>query len=219
MESKIQDDFSLDFLKSEEGYKEEAYIPKQSNGKYFNGSGVTIAIGFDLGQQSLKGLNNMGLSSELIENLKIFLQRKYSDKDIEGSKQLLIDMEKFNKENKFTKQDWNFIGYSIPNFYFEELNRIYFNNNLHTMSSYGIRTAILSIFYHYGNLNKTKWRKKILDTTLDKDLTIKEKEDIIIKILKNEDQDAFEDSEEKNYFLNFKSRRKREGEFIEKNHS
>ncbi len=57
------------FLSSKEGFSLRGYIPRNKEGKILGRSGVTIATGIDLGQQSPWQIQQLKISKELKEKL------------------------------------------------------------------------------------------------------------------------------------------------------
>ncbi len=70
---KLQIDF--DFIRELEGSRLQGYVPNPET----SNSGVTIGTGFDLGARNLADLNNLGLSSSLIDKFKPYLGLKKSN--------------------------------------------------------------------------------------------------------------------------------------------
>ena len=63
---------NFDFIRLQEGFETRGYVPN-NNGTVIGVSGVTIAVGFDLGQHDLTYLNNTGWSQSLIDRLTPYL--------------------------------------------------------------------------------------------------------------------------------------------------
>ncbi len=73
----VETDVSMttDFLREVEGFETKAYVPKK-DGKVLGVSGVTIASGVDLGQQSEATLASYGLPEDLTAKLRPYLGLK-----------------------------------------------------------------------------------------------------------------------------------------------
>ena len=63
------DNIDFDFIKANEGFELQGYVPVDKNNKPLGHSGVTIASGFDLGQRCLKDIS--GFYKELAHTLCI----------------------------------------------------------------------------------------------------------------------------------------------------
>lgn len=68
-----------DKLRLVEGYETKAYVPQRADGSVFGNSGVTVAGGIDLGQQSQEGLRKMGVSEGMIKKFTPYLGVKKED--------------------------------------------------------------------------------------------------------------------------------------------
>ena len=66
-------------------------IPLDKEGNVIGNSGVTIGVGFDLGQHNEQDLINMEFSKGLIDKLRPYLRKKGQEaKDIKKNKPLLL---------------------------------------------------------------------------------------------------------------------------------
>lgn len=65
-------DIDYDFIGDLEGSTNTGYVPDPET----SNSGVTVAVGFDLGARSEQDLNDLGLSSDLVDKLKPYLGLK-----------------------------------------------------------------------------------------------------------------------------------------------
>lgn len=54
----------------------KGYVPADKSGKPFGASGVTVATGVDLGQQTREGLEGMGIPAAIINRLALYLGAK-----------------------------------------------------------------------------------------------------------------------------------------------
>ena len=95
---------SRDLLLLLEGNPEDGYVPKKTTGVE---SGVTIGMGFDVGQHSLSDLENMDLPNSLISKLVPYVNKKDDDARavlkaeplrIEGEELALLNEIVYNKK-------------------------------------------------------------------------------------------------------------------------
>jgi GH24 family phage-related lysozyme (muramidase) len=96
----------FDFIKAQEGFETQSYVPKDKEGNVLGKSGVTVASGYDLGQKSLSDLE--GLSESLIEKLAPYLGVKGKQADAIANNLILTKAEadiinQFSKEKELEK--------------------------------------------------------------------------------------------------------------------
>lgn len=67
------------FITAREGARTHGYVPPDSNGNPDANSGVTIAIGFDLGGRTVADLKKLGLPDDLVTKLTPYLGKRGQD--------------------------------------------------------------------------------------------------------------------------------------------
>jgi GH24 family phage-related lysozyme (muramidase) len=92
------------FIKEQEGFKLNGYVPKDADGKILGESGVTIASGFDIGQRNEQDL--LGLPEDIQTALKPYLGLTLEQADNKLKKEPL-NLTKAQAEiiNKFAKKE------------------------------------------------------------------------------------------------------------------
>ena len=179
----------FDFIMAQEGFKKTAYVPrdKKDKSKALENSGVTIASGFDLGQRNIGDLK--GLSTSLVNKLSPYLGLKKQDAidaiDAIKGTPLTITLAEANDINAFAKKT--------------ELDRLIkrwdsTSNTKWDDLTKEQATAVASVGFQYGNLATETPRFWGFATDGDWDNVSKE--------LRN-----FKDE--------YKSRRKREANYLE----
>ncbi len=64
------------FIKGVEGSRNQGYVPCDTSGKVIGNSGCTIAIGFDIGNQSVSSMTSYGFSADLLRKLLPYTDKK-----------------------------------------------------------------------------------------------------------------------------------------------
>lgn len=64
------------FIAANEGPRTHGYVPLDNNGEPYANSGVTIAIGFDLGGKTVADLKKLGLPHDLVTKLAPYLGKQ-----------------------------------------------------------------------------------------------------------------------------------------------
>jgi len=136
------------FIAAREGAKLAGYVPLDGNGKPDANSGVTVAVGFDLGGRSISNLESLGLDQSLIGMLTPYLGLRGSAAQnflnanplmITAAQQDEIDAQAFNSYYNAVATGYNSASDGIQ---FQSL-------------AQGAQTAIVSVAYQYGtNLAK-----------------------------------------------------------------
>ena len=143
----------LDLL---EGNKSEGYVPEGSDI-----SGVTIGLGFDLGQHKIEGLERMGIDTDLISKLAPYVEKtgdearevlKYEPLSVtESEKEDLNKLVFRSKYERFRKN-------------FPEYDQVYDDG----------KKAVLYSIYHLGALGRYETFRKIFDKAQDLKPAIKQ---------------------------------------------
>lgn len=99
-------DFVGTYLKLEEGFETNPYIPKE-DGKVLDNSGVTVASGVDLGAATEDSFKKMGVSDEIIKKVKPYLGLKgeAANKKLTETPATALTEEEANELNKLVKKD------------------------------------------------------------------------------------------------------------------
>lgn len=136
------------FIAAREGAKLNGYVPLDGNGNPDANSGVTIAVGFDLGGRNVSNLRSLGFDQSLIALLTPYLglrgpaARNFlnaSPLTITAAQQDEIDAQAFNSYYNAVATSYNAASGGIR---FQSL-------------AQGAQTAVVSVAYQYGtNLAK-----------------------------------------------------------------
>lgn len=134
------------FLTEVEGFESTGYIPKKG-GKIIGQSGVTIASGLDLGQQSVKGLRDMGIPNDLVKRMEPYI----------GLKTAAAERKLRERPLSITKEEAQLINSKVKPAYVADIEARY-----NAASSFKFselprewQTAITSVAFQYGgNLAK-----------------------------------------------------------------
>ena len=134
------DNIDFDFIKANEGFELQGYVPVDKNNKPLGHSGVTIASGFDLGQRCLKDIK--GFYKELKNKLIPYLGLQ-KEEALEVAHNLCITEEEGNIINNFAKR--------------QEIGRLRERWYDTTGSKFELlpqnkATVIASVAFQYGNL-------------------------------------------------------------------
>lgn len=134
------DNIDFEFIKQNEGFELQGYVPVDKNNKPLGHSGVTIASGFDLGQRCLKDIS--GFYKELKNKLIPYLGLQ-GEEALEVAHNLCITEEEGNKINNFAKR--------------QEIGRLQERWYDTTGSKFELlpsnkATVIASVAFQYGNL-------------------------------------------------------------------
>ena len=132
------------FIAQREGSRTVGYVPKNRQKKPDENSGVTVAIGFDLGGRKATDLQGLGLPKDLTDTLTPYLGLRGQDaKDYLSSRPLNITDEQ--------AQQINTLAF---NSYYRYISNKYNNENLIGARfedlPQGAQTAIVSVAYQYG---------------------------------------------------------------------
>lgn len=137
-----------DFIQAREGLELNGYVPKDKTGAPDANSGVTIAVGFDLGGRTVASLEAQGLTPDIVALLTPYLGLKGQAAQaclagqpltITAAQAQLIDCQAFNSYYGAVAANYDHAAGGIA---FESLHR-------------GAQTAIVSVAYQYGtNLAK-----------------------------------------------------------------
>ncbi|MCY9845923.1 pesticin C-terminus-like muramidase [Vibrio caribbeanicus] len=128
-----------DFIGKLEGSKKNGYVPMPEKSK----SGVTIAVGFDLGARNIDDLRNLGLSNDLIERFTPYLGlKKIEAKSFLESHPLSINDQELETIVKLVKES--------------ETEKIVVNYNKYSSVKFEClpkqaQTVIASVAYQYGS--------------------------------------------------------------------
>lgn len=139
----------LDFLRREENGpsalpKTYGYVPPKGV------SGVTIATGLDLGQQSLTSLSDMGIPNNLVTKLKPYIGKKRKSAvnallnkplSISDAEAALIEQRSVDYYINLTKNQFKNISSSVNGQSFESLPK-------------PVRTALVSTLFQTGNITR-----------------------------------------------------------------
>ena len=132
-----------DFIATLEGAALKGYVPNDGSGNPDANSGVTIAVGFDLGRRSVASLEALGLEAGLIATLTPYLglrgQAAQTFLDgkpltITAAQEQAIDADAFNTYYNAVAGNYNAASGGIR---FQSL-------------AQGAQTAIVSVAYQYG---------------------------------------------------------------------
>ena len=134
------DNIDFEFIKQNEGFELQGYVPVDKNNKPLGHSGVTIASGFDLGQRCPKDIS--GFYKELKNKLIPYLGLQ-GEEALEVAHNLCITEEEGNKINNFAKR--------------QEIGRLQERWYDTTGSKFELlpsnkATVIASVAFQYGNL-------------------------------------------------------------------
>jgi hypothetical protein len=146
------------FIAAREGAKLNGYVPLDGNGNPAANSGVTIAVGFDLGGRSVSNLQSLGLDQSLIAILTPYLGLRGSAAQnfltanpltITSAQRDEIDAQAFSSYYSSVAANYNAASDGVQ---FQSL-------------AQGAQTAIVSVAYQYGiNLAKATpnfWRQVV----------------------------------------------------------
>ena len=134
------------FIKSVEGSSKHGYVPCHPNGSVIGMSGVTVASGFDIGNQSVSKMTTYKLSPELLKKLL-----PYTDKKGEPAKAflakypLILSDEEVDEVNEKVKGSFEkqvaalYDAYSDFKFHFLDTPK---------------QTVIMSVAFQYGDLKR-----------------------------------------------------------------
>lgn len=132
------------FVKGEEGTKLNGYVPNMGV------SGVTIASGLDLGQQSMSRLRSFGILDSVISKLAPYV----------GLKGRSASLALANKPLRLSKEEIDHIDAQVMPFYAREaaaaFNAVSPGKNF-TELPFPVRTALFSAFYQHGNFTNHRW--------------------------------------------------------------
>jgi len=134
------DNIDFDFIKANEGFELQGYVPVDKNNKPLGHSGVTIASGFDLGQRCLKDIS--GFYKELRDKLIPYLELQ-GEEALEVAHTLCISEEEGNKINNFAKRQE--IGRLQEKWYDK-------TNSDFKLLPQNQATVIASVAFQYGDL-------------------------------------------------------------------
>jgi hypothetical protein len=132
-----------DFIAAREGAMLNGYVPRDGNGNPDANSGVTIAVGFDLGGRTVASLQMLGLDQALIALLTPYLGLRgqaaqsclnTNPLTITAAQETAIDAEAFNTYYNAVATNYNAASGGIS---FQSL-------------AQGAQTAIVSLAYQYG---------------------------------------------------------------------
>jgi len=132
------------FIAEREGSRTDGYVPLDKNKHPDANSGVTIAVGFDLGGRKVTDLQALGLSKDLTETLTPYLGLHGQDA------QNYLDSHPLN----ITADQAQQINTSAFNSYYNAVSNNYNNDNVIGVRfvdlPQGAQTAIVSVAYQYG---------------------------------------------------------------------
>ena len=132
-----------DFIAAREGAMLNGYVPRDANGNPDANSGVTIAVGFDLGGRTVASLQALGLDPTLIALLAPYLGLRGAAAQgclsanpltITAAQHNEIDAEAFNTYYNAVAANYNAASGGVS---FQSL-------------AQGAQTAIVSVAYQYG---------------------------------------------------------------------
>jgi Bacterial toxin homologue of phage lysozyme, C-term len=132
-----------DFIAAREGALLTGYVPRDAGGNPDANSGVTIAVGFDLGGRTVASLQALGLDSTLVALLTPYLGLRgaaaqsslsASPLTITTAQRDEIDAEAFNTYYNAVAANYNAVSGGVQ---FQPL-------------AQGAQTAIVSVSYQYG---------------------------------------------------------------------
>lgn len=137
-----------DFIKDREGSELNGYVPKDGSGNPDSNSGVTIAVGFDLGGRSVASLAALGFDRNLVAALTPYLGlRGQPAQTFLDGKPLTITAA---QEETINAVAFNRYYNQVAAAYNAAAAGIVFQN-----LAQGAQTAIVSVAYQYGtNLAK-----------------------------------------------------------------
>ena len=131
------------FIAAREGALLNGYVPRDSNGNPDANSGVTIAVGFDLGGRTVADLQSLGVASDLVAALTPYLGLKgqaaqsclnAQPLSITAAQEQAIDTPAFNRTYNQVCANYNATSPAVQ---FQSLSR-------------GAQTAVVSVAYQYG---------------------------------------------------------------------
>ena len=131
------------FIAAREGAMTNGYVPPDSSGNPDANSGVTIAVGFDLGGRTIADLQSLGLASDLVATLTPYLGLKGQAAQsclnaeplvITAAQEQAIDTPAFNRTYNQVSGNYNATSPAVQ---FQSL-------------SQGAQTAVVSVAYQYG---------------------------------------------------------------------
>jgi len=134
------------FIKELEGFRTHAYLPMDREGNVLGQSGITIGMGFDLGQRSSVSLKELNLDPSLISKLSPYC----GIKGVKAKNFLQAHPLSLNKE------ELDMLQSKIEESYYNRLEKEYEANSDRTFSmlSPAQQTVLMSVAYQYGDL---KW--------------------------------------------------------------
>lgn len=140
--SNITPDWS--FIRELEGFLSTGYVPKDPDKN--DNSGVTIGAGFDLGQQGITGLKDMGLSEVLLQKIQPYLGLKgYKARMFLKAHPLSLNADELSE-----------LDVKVKKKYYAQIEREYNDASDYTFSFLPseIQTVILSVGFQYGSLKR-----------------------------------------------------------------
>jgi Ca2+-binding RTX toxin-like protein len=148
VERKIQIDYEF-IAKREGGSQLAGYIPLDKNGKVLDKSGLTIGIGFDIGQHSEDDLRKLGFTQALIDKFNPFLGLKGA-----AALKKFNDLKKIDQIPKINDEESLFIYKAKRESIMQALERDY--NRASTVTKFRdlppiAQTVIASVAFQYGN--------------------------------------------------------------------
>jgi len=134
------------FIRKLEGWEAKAYVPPDLDKNDKTPSGITIAMGFDLGQQTITSISSLGLSKALENKLHPYI-------GVTG--QAARDRLKLQPLN-LTNEELEELDSKVRKRYYANIEREYNDNSDYTFSFLDshIQTAIVSVAYQYGSLKR-----------------------------------------------------------------
>jgi hypothetical protein len=169
---------NFDFLERQEGgVKLNGYVPvctpksivnksskvcyQKSVGTVIGNSGVTIVAGLDLGQQSEKGLRNMGIPEDLIKDLKPYL----------GLRRVHAKTKLEEKPLQINSQQARIINQKVKDAYAKDLRKKYNKKSKVDFNDLPLeaQTAVFSFYYQNGWNDNIAFHKKFYDAALKQD--------------------------------------------------
>lgn len=133
------------FIKELEGFRTHAYLPMDKDGNVLGQSGVTIGMGFDLGQQSAGNLKDI-----LSDHPDLFT-KLYPYCGIKG-----VKAKNFLQAHplSLSTEELDMVQCRIEETFYRRLEKEYEDNSDLTFSmlSPAQQTVLMSVAYQYGNL-------------------------------------------------------------------